>query len=143
MQCARLFNCCPDYAAPDWRAFKSLRLGGCTQNHGYTQGLVSLDRAQFFTVYGIDRDGMGEAITDTDIGASFEEARALCQDVASLSGLPWSECAFLHEPRHTYTPTIDDGPAPDPDASLAARALMAVYVIAAAGALASLFLAGA
>lgn len=109
-QALRLFNCCTHGRAPDWSTFVALRLGGCIDHSGHTEGLVRADRAQFFTVYGIDAEGMAEAITDTDTGATLEEARAVLAELVALSGLPGEECPFMEAPPaapavvRTYTP---------------------------------------
>ena len=92
---ARLFNCQPDNAAPDWSAYATLQLGGCIDHDGETEGLVSHDKADFFTVYGIDADGIADAITDTPTTATLANARTLAGDLSALSGLPVRDCRFL------------------------------------------------
>ncbi|MBB4092421.1 hypothetical protein HGG72_08275 [Ochrobactrum pecoris] len=67
-----LFNCCTDYKEPDWSQFTHLELAGCVNendpedNETYINGNQSGGVAQFFTVYGRDKEGLAEAITDTD-----------------------------------------------------------------------------
>lgn len=85
-----LFNCCTDYAAPDWRQFNWLEIGGCitvTDEHGdtFTEGGIDHDEAEFFTVYGHLIDGGLEAITDCPTHAA---AVAAAEHMRALSGLP-------------------------------------------------------
>lgn len=93
---ARLFNCCTDWAAPDWSAFRSLELGGCIPHEDGTEGGVTAEAARFFTVYARDAEGLAEAITDTAEGATLDDGRALLAELAALSGLPAHECPTLH-----------------------------------------------
>ena len=44
--------------------FVSLRLGGCKADADGVDGLQSAAGAQFFTVYGVDADGIASAIVD-------------------------------------------------------------------------------
>lgn len=98
-QCARLFNCCNDGREPAWSAlgFVSLRLGACRPDPDGegTEGLLRADEAAFFTVYAVEASGCCEAITDTDEGATLEEARALLAELGERSGLPTAECHYM------------------------------------------------
>ncbi|MDX0801727.1 hypothetical protein GOD37_22450 [Sinorhizobium medicae] len=68
-----LFNCCTNYAAPDWSQFDWLEIGGCISfeedGETYTEGGFMASEAEFFTVYGHLADAVGEHL-------------------ATLSGLP-------------------------------------------------------
>lgn len=97
---ADLFNCQPGGVAPDWSAFASLFIGGCISHDGHTEGGVPMDRAQFFTVYARDHEGLAEAITDTDEGASLKDAAEIGARLASLSGLPCTLCPTLDPANH-------------------------------------------
>lgn len=97
---ADLFNCQPDGRAPDWSGFVSLFIGGCISHDGHTEGGVPMDQAQFFTVYARDHEGLAEAITDTDEGASLKDAAEIGAHLASLSGLPCELCPTLDPANH-------------------------------------------
>ncbi len=101
-ECARLFNCCNEGREPAWDAlgFVSLRLGACRPDPDGegTEGLLHASEAAFFTVYAVEASGVVEAITDTDTGATIEEARALLAELAERSGLPAAECHYMTAP---------------------------------------------
>jgi len=83
---ARFYNCCTRLAEPDWSQFKSLEVSGCIDDgEGNTTSRISDDKAQFWTVYARDHDGMAEAITDC---LSRVEVDATAQYLASRSMLP-------------------------------------------------------
>lgn len=94
---ARLFNCCTDYAAPDWSQFDHLELAGCVDDPdepGHTIGNQPASKAQFFTVYGRfpEPDGTCEAITDIE---DPRDALAVAGELALISGLRVFVCATL------------------------------------------------
>lgn len=85
-----LFNCLTDHIAPDWSRYASLLIGGTrnlSDDPGETQmvGAQSIDAAQFFTVYGRDRDGLLDALTDCE---TARDVLAVGAQLAVLSGLP-------------------------------------------------------
>ena len=94
---SRLFNCCPGGEEPDWSAFVSLRLGACRPDPDGegTEGLLHASEAAFFTVYAVEADGCVEVITDTDTGATMDDARALLAELSERSGLPGFECHYM------------------------------------------------
>lgn len=96
----RLFNCQPGAMAPDWSGFRSLFIGGCISHDGQTEGGVPMDRAEFFTVYARDLEGLAEAITDAPEGATLKEAAEIGAELASLSGLPCELCPTLDPANH-------------------------------------------
>jgi hypothetical protein len=82
----RFYNCCTRLKEPDWSQFKSLETSGCIDDgEGNTTSRIPDDKAQFWTVYARDHDGMAEAITDC---LSRVEVDATAQYLASRSGLP-------------------------------------------------------
>ncbi|MDX0455474.1 hypothetical protein GOC72_18640 [Sinorhizobium medicae] len=89
MNNAILFNCCTDFAAPDWSQFTALELGGCRMDPDY-DGSVNggFDRyeAEFFSVYARFGDGECDAITDWH--GSYDEAVSTTEELSRLSGLP-------------------------------------------------------
>lgn len=89
MNTARLFNCCTDYAVPNWSEFCQLELAGCVTNEAddVTEGLQPASKAAFFTVYGRFHapDSTCEAITDID---DPRDAIAVAAELALISGLP-------------------------------------------------------
>lgn len=97
---ARLFNCQPGAMAPDWSGFVSLFIGGCISHDGITEGGVPVDRAEFFTVYARDHEGLAEAITDAPEGASLKVAAELGAELATLSGLECILCPTLDPANH-------------------------------------------
>ena len=73
--------------------FVRVRLGGCKADViGGVDGLQSAADAQFFTVYGVDADGIASAIIDADTLAQGEAE--LARLAASL-GVPSERCRFL------------------------------------------------
>ena len=97
----RLFNCCTNWAEPDWKQFDHLELGGCATEHKdnddeYTNGGQSAANAEFFTVYGRfhEPDGTCEAITDI---VDPRHALAVAGELALLSGLRVEVCTSLME----------------------------------------------
>lgn len=93
----RLYNCMPEGVAPDWTRFVSLRIGGCIDHGGQTEGGVAIEEAEFFTVYGVFVEHgihLVEAITDVST-RSLAEALPVARELATLSGLPLEECRFL------------------------------------------------
>jgi len=72
--------------------FVSLRLGGCKADADGVDGLQSAADAEFFTVYGVDAEGIALAIVDADTLA--EGDAALARLAASL-GVPSERCRFL------------------------------------------------
>ncbi|WOB78474.1 hypothetical protein [Brevundimonas nasdae] len=94
---ARLFNCCTDFAEPRWTSFTALRIGGCIDHNGETEGGVDYQRAEFFTVYGVVMDGdiaMVEAITDVPT-VSLIKALTVAHELSDLSGLRLTVCPSL------------------------------------------------
>lgn len=86
---AQLFNCCTDYAAPDWSQFDWLEIGGCiTETNAagetWTNGGEPDDHAEFWTVYGHLHVGGMEAITDAPNRAA---ADYVANTLAMISGL--------------------------------------------------------
>lgn len=71
-----------------------LRLGGCREEPGgrYIAGLQSIARAEFFTVYLMDREGMAHALVDRD--TLMGGVRVMCE-IAYKSGLGATLCPFL------------------------------------------------
>ncbi|KAB2666038.1 hypothetical protein DEA98_10110 [Brucella pseudogrignonensis] len=80
-----LFNCCTDYKEPDWSQFTHLELAGCVNENDPDAGETCINgnqpsqEAEFFTVYGRDKEGLAEAITDID------DALSALQVAAALS----------------------------------------------------------
>ena len=72
--------------------FVRVRLGGCKADADGVDGLQSAADAQFFTVYGVDADGVASAIVDADTLAQGE--MELARLAASL-GVPSERCRFL------------------------------------------------
>lgn len=72
--------------------FVSLRLGGCKADADGVDGLQSAANAQFFTVYGIDTDGIASAIVDTD---TLTDGEAEMTRFAASLGIPGARCRFL------------------------------------------------
>ncbi len=72
--------------------FVLLRLGGCKADADGVDGLQSAADAEFFTVYGVDADGIASAIVDADTLAEGEAA--LARLAASLD-VPSERCRFL------------------------------------------------
>ncbi|MCP1852815.1 MULTISPECIES: hypothetical protein [unclassified Bradyrhizobium] len=85
------FNCCTDYSAPDWSAFRSLEIGGCSVRHDPDTGESNVtgnrapDDSAFWTVYAREHDGCALAITDCGIQT---ETHAIAETLSRLSGLP-------------------------------------------------------
>jgi len=72
--------------------FVSLRLGGCKADGDGIEGLQSIADAEFFTVYGIDAEGIALAIVDADTLAEGEtELLRLSREMI----LPSDWCRFL------------------------------------------------
>lgn len=95
----RLFNCCTALAEPVWSQWVALRIGGCIDHNGETEGGVDYSRAEFFTVYGVVMDGdipMVEAITDVPT-VSLINALSVANELAERSGLRLTVCAFLFQ----------------------------------------------
>jgi hypothetical protein len=90
----RLFNCQPNGNPPIWSGFVSLMIGGCRDDDGTTEGGQTYQTAEFFTVYGIDPDGMADAITDVPT-VSLIHALSVANELATLSGLPLTVCRSL------------------------------------------------
>lgn len=93
----RLYNCMPEGLAPDWTRYVALRIGGCIDQDGQTEGSVALEDVEFFTVYGVFvEDGLHlvEAITDVAT-RSLTEALGVARELVALSGLPLEQCRFL------------------------------------------------
>ena len=74
-----------------------LRLGGCCEGpasrvYPFIEGLCSIHRAEFFTLYLMDREGMAHALTDhaTLMGGVRTMLR-----VAHAAGLEGTLCPFL------------------------------------------------
>lgn len=89
---ARLFNCCADYAEPDWSRFTSLELVGCRNLNDpvvpagtMIAGGQPAGAAEFFTVYGRKADGEAGAITDIE---DPREALAVAAELGLRSRLP-------------------------------------------------------
>ena len=96
-QAERLFNCCPHGVAPDWSQYVALQIGGCRDDDGATDGGLTYQTAEFFTVYGVVMDGdlrMVEAITDVPT-VSLINALSVAQELAAISGLRLTVCPFL------------------------------------------------
>lgn len=80
-----LFNCCTESQEPDWSQFTHLELAGCVNENDddddetHINGNQSSADAEFFTVYGRDKEGLAEAITDID------DARRALQVAAALA----------------------------------------------------------
>lgn len=80
-----LFNCCTELKEPDWSQFIHLELAGCVNENDpdddetCINGNQSAREAEFFTVYGRDKEGLAEAITDID------DALSALQVAAALS----------------------------------------------------------
>lgn len=81
-----LFNCCTNYAEPDWSRFAYLEIGGCIndleeaeEDSTHILGNRSAAEAEFFTIYGRGHDDMAEAITDV------ADARRLLQVAGVLA----------------------------------------------------------
>ena len=72
--------------------FVRVRLGGCKADAAGVDGLQSAADAQFFTVYGVDADGIASALCDADTLAQGETE--LARLAASL-GVPSERCRFL------------------------------------------------
>lgn len=72
--------------------FVSLRLGGCKADADGVDGLQSAADAQFFTVYGIDADGIASAIVDAD---TLAEGETELLRLSRATGLPSDWCRFL------------------------------------------------
>ena len=93
----RLFNCMTNGAEPDWSQYTALRIGGCIDHNGETEGGVSYQRAEFFTVYSVVMDGgvpMVEAITDAPT-VSLINALTVANELAERSGLRLTVCPYL------------------------------------------------
>ncbi|MBB4017345.1 hypothetical protein GGR16_002374 [Chelatococcus caeni] len=91
---ARLFNCCTDYAEPDWSRFASLELAGCCDliipadpEATMVAAGQSAAVAEFFCVYGRSAEGEAEAITDID---DPRDALAVAAELGLRSRLPVS-----------------------------------------------------
>ncbi len=94
---SRLFNCCTGFAEPKWSAYVALQIGGCVDHQGETEGGVTYQRAEFFTVYGVVMDGdvrMVEAITDIHT-VSLINALDVARELSTLSGLTLKVCPRL------------------------------------------------
>lgn len=76
-----LYNCCTNFAEPDWSQFAYLELAGCAEEDDMVEGLQEFDDSKFLTVYGRRKDGEAEAITDipaiTDAGQVLRVLTAL------------------------------------------------------------------
>ena len=72
--------------------FVRVRLGGCKAGADGVDGLQSAADAQFFTVYGVDADGIASAIVDADTLVQGETELAR---LAALLGVPSERCRFL------------------------------------------------
>lgn len=94
---SRLFNCCTAGEEPTWSAYVALRIGGCVDHNGETEGGVTYQRAEFFTVYGVVMEGdvpMVEAITDVPT-VSLINALDVARELSTLSGLTLKVCPRL------------------------------------------------
>lgn len=94
---SRLFNCCTAGEEPVWSTYVALRIGGCIDHNGETEGGVTYQRAEFFTVYGVVMEGdvpMVEAITDVPT-VSLINALGVAQELSDRSGLRLTVCAYL------------------------------------------------
>lgn len=87
---SELFNCCTDYAEPNWRMFNALEVNGSvavaeegTNETSIVDGM-SRDEAEFFTVYGHLIAGGCEAITDCE---TLDLAQSIGAHLSQLSGL--------------------------------------------------------
>lgn len=85
---ATLYNCQPGFREPNWSHFVRLSIGGCIDRDGETTAFASAEKAEFFTIYGIDADGFAEAISDFD---SLVLAREHGATLAEKSSLPLVE----------------------------------------------------
>ena len=87
---AALFNCCTDYAEPEWTRFDALELGGCCdasdcpEDGTFIESGYERSEAEFFTVYGHLKHGGAEAITDI---TGFEKALEIIGHLSVKSGL--------------------------------------------------------
>jgi len=72
--------------------FVSLRLGGCKADADGVDGLQSEADAEFFTVYGVDADGIAQAIRDADTLADGETELLR---LSRVLGIPSDRCRFL------------------------------------------------
>lgn len=88
----QLFNCCTAYEEPKWTDFTALELGACRTEHydngdTFTIGGQDRDKAEFFTVYARDHEGLAEAITDIP---KFFGGCLVMAELSRISGLPAS-----------------------------------------------------
>jgi len=82
---AVLFNCWHREEQPDWSDYCGLEIGGCRLRGDTVEGFHDADTAEFFTVYGRNRENLAEAITDCP---TLDHARRVCALLAHMSGLP-------------------------------------------------------
>jgi hypothetical protein len=73
-------------------SFVSLRLGGCKADADGVDGLQSAADAEFFTVYGVDAEGIALAIVDAD---TLAEGEASMARLAASLEVPSERCRFL------------------------------------------------
>lgn len=86
----QLYNCCSGEREPDWTRFKNLELGGCIDaaepgsTNTATEGGISRDEAQFFTIYGRLVEGGCEAVTDC---VGFPDSEIIALHLCEISKL--------------------------------------------------------
>lgn len=68
--------------------YVSLEIAGCVEHPDHTEGLVPADRAEFFTVYGLDAEGMAHALVDLEPGRDVRQALAFARALAAPVGIP-------------------------------------------------------
>lgn len=95
----KLFNCCTDYAEPEWTRFDALELHGCVnvadglggpgtgESETYVESGYSRAEAELFTISGHLKEGGAEAITDC---LTFETAEEVAAELSRRSSLPVS-----------------------------------------------------
>ncbi|TAJ97164.1 MAG: hypothetical protein EPO41_04000 [Reyranella sp.] len=81
----QLFNCMPNYTAPDWSQYSALEIGAAFDNQGNTIGGQPFDAVGvFYSIYGRRWDGEAEVITDILVDG---DALAIAGRLSRLSGL--------------------------------------------------------
>lgn len=72
--------------------FVAMRLGGCREHADGIDGLVAAADAEFFTVYGVDAEGIAQALQDAPTLVAGER---LLAKLAKAAGVPGERCRFL------------------------------------------------
>lgn len=70
---------------PDWSKFRSLEIDGCTEDDDGVEAGKSDDKADFWTIYARDHEGLAQALQDC---VSRAEADHVLKQMMELSGLP-------------------------------------------------------